>query len=117
MHVLRWNWHLRNQRLVGHRVVAIWMIRRNATFVTEEEINLGPLDPMLESLSRKQFIDSPGRIAPRQSNAERIRLAVKRVLVVDKPFSSGHRQLFGSVKNENIGRNLHNRMANRYSDF
>jgi hypothetical protein len=113
VHIRRWNRDFRKQGLVGHRIVAVGVIRRDATFITEEEIHLGPFHPMLEPLSREQFINAPGGIAASQSNAKSIRLAMKRVLVIHKPFSCGYRQLFGSVKHKEIGRFFHGELEAR----
>jgi hypothetical protein len=83
------------------------MIWRNTTFVTEEEMNMGPLYSMLEPVSRQQLINSPWRIAAGKSNTKTVKLAMKRAVVFDKPFGRGQCNLFGSVENENVGRNFH----------
>ena len=113
MHILRWNCYFRDQRLIGHRVVTVRVIWRNATFVTEKEIDVRPLDAMRKALSRKQFINSPGRITAGQGNAKPVRLAMKRIFVFDKPFSRGCRKLLRSVEDKNIGRNFHGRVVKK----
>ena len=78
------------------------MIRGNATFVTEKEIDLRPFDALRKPLSGKQFINAFWSVAARQSYAEAVERAMKRIFAVDKPLRRGYGKLFGSVEYENI---------------
>ena len=49
------NVYLSDQRFVRHTIVAIRMVRRNAAFITEEEMNIRPFNSTCEALRGKQF--------------------------------------------------------------
>lgn len=75
------------------------MTRRNCALITEEEIDLGPVDAIPEALSRQQLINSSGRIAAGEPNTEHSAILDRFRAAFNKPFSRRKRKLFCSVEN------------------
>jgi hypothetical protein len=75
------------------------MFRWNATLITEEQINLRPLDSILESSCGEQFVNSTRRVATSQRYAKPSEPAVTFSGTLNETLRRSRGNLFGSIKN------------------
>src|SRR5678815_6076856 len=75
VHVRGRHGHLRQHRLDGHSIVAVWMIRLHVTLVAPEEMDIAPSHPRTKRRRGQQLIDTlrrrPAAQGDRTSTARR----------------------------------------------
>jgi hypothetical protein len=70
MNVLFGQRDAREQRLVCHAIVAVGIIRRDASLVAEKDVHLRPVEFTAQIFAREQFVDALRRRASGERHAE-----------------------------------------------
>ena len=89
------------------------MFRWDAAFVAKKDMNLRPLDPILEALRCQQFINPTGRITSREGDTKPIGFTMKFGVAFNELFRRSRGKLFGSIKNKNVGSVIHTQLVGR----
>src|SRR4030095_6801620 len=83
--------------------------RGNAALVAKKEMNLRPLNAILEPLGCQQFINLARGVPSREGDTKPLGHIPQLIGVLDKPFNRSQRKLFRCFENKDVGLGLHGR--------